>query len=432
MLMPAGRAHGWRVISLMIVRRFLPYPFRSTSMNFTKIALAAVTLVAAQAHADTVYLAGASATSANYVSALNKMCVDAGGTATSLSSGSNLFAVKCSADFAGLPGVNAVSFNVSGGSFTAVTTSAGTDTADFINPAASTPSSIVFTGARSSEGGFLDIDGAAFSADDLLAAGLEESPATATASFGQVFGVAVSNDLYTALQAAQGLTGCGVDSITPACQPNITRAQYTSIVASTLNTAKLDINATLGVGSAGDLLTVCRRVSTSGTQASSNQFFLNGFVGTGANGGSLDVATAADYATANSGLTSFDVQEGSGTGNARTCLSGAGFRLGVLSLENAPDLTTRSGGARADRKWRFVKINGVHAYEPAVNSTATAKNGSYEFWFTSHKYGHTANGQAVVDAIDAELGVGLDRPGLFDSASSQAKRSSNTSPVFFE
>jgi len=131
-------------------------------MKFTKIALAAVTLVAAQAHADTVYLAGASATSANYVSALNKMCVDAGGTATSLSSGSNLFAVKCSADFAGLPGVNAVSFNVSGGSFTAVTTSAGTDTADFINPVASTPSSIVLTGARSSEGGFLDIDGKAF------------------------------------------------------------------------------------------------------------------------------------------------------------------------------------------------------------------------------------------------------------------------------
>jgi len=402
-------------------------------MNFTKIALAAVTLVAAQAHADTVYLAGASATSANYVSALNKMCVDAGGTATSLSSGSNLFAVKCSADFAGLPGVNAVSFNVSGGSFTAVTTSAGTDTADFINPAASTPSSIVFTGARSSEGGFLDIDGAAFSSDDLLAAGLEQSPATVAASFGQVFGVAVSNDLYTALQAAQGLTGCGVDSITPACQPNITKAQYTSIVTAAFNTAKTNVNAVLGVGAEGDLLTVCRRVSTSGTQASSNQFFLNGFVGSdGANLGALDPATAADYAIANSGLPSFDVQEGSGTGNARTCLSGAGFRLGVLSLENAPDLTTRSGGARPDRQWRFVKVNGVHAYEPAVNSTATAKNGSYEFWFTSHKYGHTANGQAVVDAIDAELGAGLDRPGLFDNASSQAKRASNTSPVFFE
>ncbi|MEK8086072.1 hypothetical protein WNB94_06640 [Aquabacterium sp. A3] len=402
-------------------------------MKFTKIALAAVTLVAAQAHADTVYLAGASATSSNYRSALTAMCGSAGGSATELSSGSNLFAVKCTTDFAGLPGVDAVSFNVSGGSFTAVTTSAGTDTADFINPAASAPGAIVFTGARSSEGGFLDIDGAAFSADDLLAAGLEVSPATTPASFSQVFGVAVSNDLYTALQAAQGLASCGVDSITPECQPNITRAQYTSIVSDAFNTAKVNVNAVLGVGAEGDLLTVCRRVSTSGTQASSNQFFLNTYVGSdGANGGALAPATAADYGIANSGLPSFDVQEGSGTGNARACLSNSGFALGVLSLENAPDLTTRSGGARADRKWRFVKVNGVHAYEPAVNSTATAKNGSYEFWFTSHKYGHTANGQAVVDAIDTELSSGLDRAGLFDNASSQAKRSSNTSPVFFE
>lgn len=401
-------------------------------MKFTKIALAAVTLVAAQAHADTVYLAGASATSSNYRSALTALCSSAGGTATSLSSGSNLFAVKCSTDFAGLPGVDAVSFNVSGGSFTAVTTSAGTDTADFINPAASAPGAIVFTGARSSEGGFLDIDGAAFSADDLLAAGLTESPATTPASFSQVFGVAVSNDLYTALQAAQGLANCGVDSITPECQPNITRAQYTSIVSDAFNTAKFDVSAVLNVGAAGDLLTVCRRVSTSGTQASSNQFFLNSFVGSdGANLGALAPATAADYASANSGLTSYDVQEGSGTGNARACLSGAGFRLGVLSLENAPDLTGPAE-PRADRQWRFVKINGVHAYEPAVNSTATAKNGSYEFWFTSHKYGHTANGQAVIDAIDTELSSDLDRAGLFNNASSLAKRLSNTSPVFFE
>ncbi|MFX4865059.1 hypothetical protein ABTB62_19960, partial [Acinetobacter baumannii] len=84
-------------------------------------------------------------------------------------------------------------------------------------------------------------------------------------------GVAVSPDLYTALQAAQGLTGCGVDSLTQACQPTITKAQYTSIVSDSFNTAKQDINATLGVGNAGDKLTVCRRVSTSGTQASSGQ-----------------------------------------------------------------------------------------------------------------------------------------------------------------
>jgi len=146
----------------------------------------------------------------------------------------------------------------------------------------------------------------------------------------------------------------------------------------------------------------------------------------------VDPAGAADYATENSGLTSFDVKEGEGTGNARTCLSGAGYAVGVLSMENAPDLTTRSGGQRADRKWRFVKVNGTHAYGAGANSTDTAKNGSYEFWFTSHKYGHTAAGSAVVNAIDNELSSGLARAGLFDNAGSLAKRASNTSPVFFD
>lgn len=405
-------------------------------MKFTKIALATVvSLAAVQAHAQSsvVYLAGASATSSNYVSALNQLCANAGGTVTNLSSGTNQFAVRCSTNFAGIPGVNAVSFNVAGGSFTAVTTSAGTDTANFINPIASTPSSIVFTGARKSEGGFLDIDGSAFSPADLAAAGLEESPATEVASFGQVFGVAVSPALYTALQTAQGLTGCGIDSLTPACQPSITRAQYTAIASVAFNTAKQNVNAILGVGSEGDRLTLCRRASTSGTQASSNAYFLNGFVGSdGANGGALGEASAADYAVESTGNNAFDVKEGPGTGDARVCLSDAGFRLGVLSLENAPDLTTRSGGQRADRKWRFVKINGVNAWGAGTNHTATAKNGSYDFWFVSHKYGHTTNGTTVVNAIDAELGKGLDRPGLFDTASSPAKRDSNTSPITFE
>ena len=78
-------------------------------MNFTKIALAAaVTLVAAQAQAATVYLAGASATSANYRSALTTLCTSAGGTATTITNttDTNLFAVKCSKNFSGLAGID--------------------------------------------------------------------------------------------------------------------------------------------------------------------------------------------------------------------------------------------------------------------------------------------------------------------------------------
>ena len=405
-------------------------------MKMTKIALAlGIAVVAFQVQAETVYLAGASATAANYRTALAALC---SGTTTQIAASApvdtNLFAVKCSVDFTGIPGVNAVSFNVSGGSFTAVSTSAGSQTAVFLNPNDTTGATR--TAARKSDGGFLDIDAAAFPVSELLAAGLSSAPATEPASFSQVFGVAVSPALYTALQSAQGLTGCGIDSLTPACQPSITKTQYASIVSAAFNNAKQNINAVLGVGAEGDLLTVCRRVSTSGTQASSNQYFLNTFIGgDGANGGGSDVADAATYAIANSGLTSFDVQEGSGTGNTRTCLSGAGYAVGVLSLENAPDLTNRSGGQRADRKWRYVKLDGVHAFEGTASGlthTTTAKAGQYYFWFKSQKFGFNTNGAAVVNAIDSQLASGVALPGLFSNADSAAKRDSNTSPVVFE
>ncbi|MCP6336037.1 hypothetical protein NL449_28870, partial [Klebsiella pneumoniae] len=81
-----------------------------------------------------------------------------------------------------------------------------------------------------------------------------------------------------------------------------------SIVYESFNSAKQDINDLLGVGAAGDKLTLCRRVSTSGTQAASNQYFLNGFVGSdGANAGAYGVADLATYG-AGSGLDSFEVQ----------------------------------------------------------------------------------------------------------------------------
>jgi len=398
-------------------------------MKFTKIALAAVvTLAAAQAHAATVYLAGASATAANYRAALTSLC---SGTATTITnaSDSNKFAVKCSVNFTGIPGVDAVSFNVAGGSFTAVTTSVGTDLDVFVDVAAATPTTAL-TAPRKSEGGFLDIDAAAFPPSALAAAGLSAAPTTTPASFSQVFGVAVSPALYTALQTAQGITA-NVDNVSAAGQPSISKAQYASIVSDSFNTAKQDISAILGVGTAGDKLTVCRRVSTSGTQASSNQFFLNAFVGgDGSAAGALAPADAATYG-AGSGLDSYEVQEGAGTGNARTCLSAAGYAVGVLSLENAVDLTTRSGGQRADRKYRFVKVNGDVAYD-GVNNTTTAKAGQYDFWFTSQKFGATANGTAVVNAIDAKLGT-VNLPGLFGNElpDAKAKRTSNTSPVFF-
>lgn len=402
-------------------------------MKVTKIALAAaVALVAAQAQAATVYLTGASATQNSYRLALQSLCADAGGTQTTIISpaDTNLSAVKCTTDFAGLPGVNAVSINVSGGSFTAVTSSIGNDLKQFVDPANNAGTTLA--GPLASAGGFLDIDAASFPASDYATFGVASVPSTEPAAFAQVFGLAVSNAMYTALQTKQGLTGCGVDSVTPACQPTISKAQYTSIANDDFNSAKETKGAGLFLGAAfdGQDVVKCRRVSTSGTQSSSNEFFLKNFIGSdGAVAGAQQPADGVLYASGQ-GLP-YSVNEGSGTGNTRACLSTNTYAVGVLSLENAPDLTTRAGGARADRKWRFVKINGVHAYEPAVNSTATAKSGDYEFWFTSQKFGATPTGTAVVNAIDAKLNA-VNIPGVFSVVDSDVKRASNVGPISFK
>lgn len=423
-------------------------------MTFTKIALAAAATlaVAAQAQAATVNLTGASATSIAYVKALKSLC---GGTFTvyktdtTTTSLGNFFTAKCSSNFTGLSNaggvaVDAVAFNVSGGSFTAVSGSAGTATFAFVPTTGGTAAAgtanlagiALQTGVaasltgQKSRGGFLDIEPTSFPETELTAAGVSASTLaskTSAASFSQVFGVAVSNDLYRALQTAQGITvPAGADNRLPAYQPSISRAKYASIVYESFNSAKQDINDLLGVGAAGDKLTLCRRVSTSGTQAASNQYFLNGFVGSdGANAGAYGVADLATYG-AGSGLDSFEVQEGGGTSDARNCLNANGYAVGVLSLENSPAATTTTGELGG---YRFVKLGGVAAYDGA-GSVASAKDGSYEFWYQSQKFANDATGAAVLNAIDGKLDDLTGLTGLFPNAENLYTRNgSNTNPI---
>lgn len=427
-------------------------------MNFTKIALAVVATVgvAAQAQAATVNLTGASATSLSYAKALKGLCAGTFTvykTDTSATALGNFFTAKCSQNFTGLSNaggvaVDAVAFNVSGGSFTAVSGSAGNATFAFVPTTGGTATAgsgnlagfnlqtgvaASLTGQKS-VGGFLDIEPTAFPDAELTNAGVSASTLaakTSAANFSQVFGVAVSNDLYKALQRAQGITAAtsAQDDRLPQFQPTISRAQYASIAYEAFNSAKQDVGATLGLLAADSadangnrLLTLCRRASTSGTQASSNQFFLGTFTGSdGINGGALNPATATDYAIANSGLTTFDLKEGAGTSNARDCLNADGYGIGVLSLENNPAVATTTGELGG---YRFVKLNGVAAYD-GVGSVDSAKNGSYEFWFQSQKFANNATGAAVLNAIDTELTVLTGVTGLFPIADSQFTRGGN-------
>ena len=408
-------------------------------MQISKIALAAVAIVAfaGQAQAATTFLTGASATSINYVKALKALC---GGTytvykeATGTTSLGNFFTAKCSQDFTGLSGTDAVAFNVAGGSYTAVLNSTlGTTGVKFVTALSGTPvagtgalaginlvSGITAAGSIKSAGGFMDVEPAAFDPALVEPFGGVEGLAdkVAGANFYQAFGVAVSKDLYAALQSAQGLAGCTADTLTPACQPTVSRAQYASIASISTNSAKLDVNSLFNVP-AGKL-TLCRRASTSGTQGASNQFFLNNLTGNGPNAGAELPADAATYGPGV--LPTFEVKEGAGTSDARNCLNAAGYGIGVLSLENVPAATTG---------YRFVKLNRVEGFDAANASKGTAINGEYEFAYQSFKF--TADGagnNAVIEAIDAELTtIGASVNGLWGAAESQFGRNSNNANV---
>ena len=228
-------------------------------------------------------------------------------------------------------------------------------------------------------GGFSDVEAKLFDSaiggGDVTAFGAE-----ADAYVGQVFGVIVSTNLYRALQTAQNIalptTGANTGDVLfdPALAPNITKTQYTSIIAQQFGSPyQTDWSALLGAAGTGKKVVLHRRVSTSGTQASSNSFFLSSPCGSGLQA-SLPPATAADTVAG-----SFEVFEGSGTGNVKTGVTSAhaagNFAIGVVSAEN--DWRVDSA---AQNQYRFVKIDGIHPEAGDVsNARNTAVNGLYPF-----------------------------------------------------
>lgn len=162
--------------------------------------------------------------------------------------------------------------------------------------------------------------------------------------FGQGFGIGVSNALYSALQAAQGLTVGATDVNN---QPRIARTQYASIVSASGGYS----NASFLTGVSGKLF-VCRRPTTSGTQAVADAFFLDNPCQRNADPlfGQLLPRPAGTFGGGN-----LVVIENPGTADAINCLkdadptvAGQEQAIGVVSLENTP-----STG------WKFVKLDGV-------------------------------------------------------------------------
>jgi hypothetical protein len=195
------------------------------------------------------------------------------------------------------------------------------------------------------------------------------------ASMGQtIFGVAVSRSLRDALQAAQNLN---VGSDTESDAPTLGKAFVAGALSGFVRGNQAGYaNWSSVTGNAADAskqVYVCRRVAGSGTQVSSNLYFLEAGVLADTSLGML--APVASGAATNVDGTPFPgltVNEGSGTGDVETCLTtshGNDFALGVVSREKDPLINGKA--------YRFVKIDGSYPKQ------SLARIGRYGFVYTS-------------------------------------------------
>jgi len=202
----------------------------------------------------------------------------------------------------------------------------------------------------------------------------------------QGFGVAVNNNFYLALQNAQATAltagGCAASfplsavDTTAACQPSIRKADYTSLVSTTGS-----VKSAAGfIPGDATLLTLARRDDFSGTQASSNIFFLDNACGVavdskgkaikGVLGGALTPLVTTPDAT------KLVVHLNATSGKVKTDLAAStGYTIGIIGLNTLPDGT-----------WKYVKVDGVSP--DGAGADAKQRNafttGYYEFAVESY------------------------------------------------
>lgn len=320
------------------------------------------------------------------------------------------FTVKCSQNYLGVSGVDVVAFYLPGSSSAVHLSAFGAGgRVNFVKPEVPVGGQIIIgTGplagfkvvsdvvsvypATYSEGGFMDMDPAAFDPSVFGYLGGAEGLAdrVTLSPFYRAYGLAVNRNLYAALQSVQGLTakGCGIDDMGPDCQPTISRAQYASIATGVANSAKLDPGGLFGV--APEKLRLCRfKGLIAEEQVASNAYFLNGVLGIGSIGGA---EMPADRFTYGPGvLPYFEVFEGFDKNSVKTCLSsGVGYSIGVLSLTESSLYMLP----------RFVKINRVEGFDLPGKSKLTSIGGEYDFLYRGVKfYSNGVGNSGIIDSM---------------------------------
>ncbi|MEI6318706.1 MAG: hypothetical protein WCS09_09335 [Pseudomonadota bacterium] len=190
-----------------------------------------------------------------------------------------------------------------------------------------------------------------------------------------VFGIPVTLTMYKGLQLAQGL-GDGVTVNNSAANvPSLSRAQIANIFAGNIVDSS-QLSGPDGVALPSNPLVVAQRVSTSGSQAITEVFFLNRrCTPTGVAFADPEVTYTVD-ATAYAGCRDSDASApfraaNSGSGQVLQCLLGADkssrWGIGLLSTESVPSTTSTDG------QFRYIRVDG------ALPSLLDAALGNYTF-----------------------------------------------------
>ena len=255
-------------------------------------------------------------------------------------------------------------------------------------------------------GGFSDVEASLF-APSIGGGNVSSKGVEADVGVGQVFGVAVSVPLYRAMQVAQGISESGTtnNDYDPAKAPNISSAQYTSLIAQ-----GGDQQLAILLPGNTSRINIERRVDTSGTQSSSNAFFLRNPC-TGGVASALEPTIASDSVAGQ-----YLVTLNSGSGDVKTRLNSASnsqvendkYAIGILSAENNWRTESSTVG------YRYLKVDGVH---PEAGDTDRARltsvNGDYKFHMEMKSFvrndgingkpNKTAFEAAIIPAITQQL-----------------------------
>jgi hypothetical protein len=230
---------------------------------------------------------------------------------------------------------------------------------------------------------------AATAAQMNAAYGAVASTATRYRTVGQMFGIAVSNSVWNGLQAAQGIAA-GAPLADGSNWPSLTKQQIRGILTGNLTTWS-SVTQGLALG-ALDTIAVCRRENGSGTQAGTNQFFLDYPCSTFEH-------AAVDTGSVPAGT--FFVQENTTSNYVKACLNEAesggananpGVTMGAIGLLGYSGDPSSPVAADAVN-YRWVKIDGI---QPSMQNAVTGK---YEDWFEMQtSYNHLVGNEKTLMA----------------------------------